>query len=193
MHIRVLGLLLAIIIAAASILYFSNAEGHLRGEPLKELLKPIVEGKDIEKSNAAKALIGNYSETREIAALWSALYWGFAWAAAALGALSGLILKLESFIEEEKIKKDVAAFFTVTAAIMITVSTGGDFQRKWQANRAAAAAIEQLGYDFLSKDGENPRQYFSKLSEVLIQRHMSILGTPDKRPTLSAEPSRQPK
>jgi hypothetical protein len=97
-----------------------------------------------------------------------------------LGALSGLVLKLESFLQDEKAKKDIAALFTVSAAIMITVSTGGDFQRKWQANRAAAAKIEHLGYEYLSRQGENPRPYVERLSDILLQRHLSILGTQDK-------------
>jgi hypothetical protein len=193
MRTRVVGLLLACVAAVVAVVYFSQTEGHLRGEPLKELLQPVAEGKDADKASVAKALLANYTETRQIAALWSGLYWGFAWTAAVLGALSGLILKLESFIREEKVKKDIAAVFAVSAAIMITVSTGGDFQRKWQANRAAAAAIEQLGYDFLSKDGESPRPYFSRLGEVLVQRHMSILGTPDKRSANPAPSASQPK
>ena len=174
-------LLGAIIAIAAAIIYFSQSEGHLRGETLKLTLQAVINGKDPEKAIVANAILGNYAETRQIAALWSGLYWGVAWTAAVLGALSGLILKLESLIPNEKIKKDIAALFTVTAAIMITVSTGGDFQRKWQANRTAAADIEHLGYEFMSKEGENPRQYLAKMSDILLRRHMSILGTAQKQ------------
>ncbi|RQP21507.1 DUF4231 domain-containing protein [Piscinibacter terrae] len=180
-------LLGAILLIGAAVFYFGENESHLRGETLLATMEPVISGKDAEKAMVAKAIIGNYTETRQIAAMWSGLYWGFAWAAAILGALSGLILKLESIIQDEKVKKDVAALFTVAAAIMITVSTGGDFQRKWQANRAAAAGIEHLGYEFLSKQGENPRQYFDKLSELLMQRHMAILGTSDKRVAPNAQ------
>ncbi len=177
----------AIVLAAVAIVYFSGTKEHLRGETLTVSLEQVIESKDPEKAMVAKAILGNYAETRQIAALWSGLYWGFAWAAAVLGALSGLVLKLESLITDEKVKKDIAALFTVAAAIMITVSTGGDFQRKWQANRAAAADIEHLGYEFLGKRGENPRQYFEKLSEILLRRHMAILGTPDKPSHLPSE------
>ena len=180
-------LLSVIVLAAVAIVYFSGTKDHLRGEMLTVSLEPVIEGKDLEKAMAAKAILGNYTETRQIAALWSGLYWGFAWAAAVLGALSGLVLKLESLIADEKIKKDIAALFTVAAAIMITVSTGGDFQRKWQANRAAAADIEHLGYEFLGKRGENPTQYYEKLSEILLRRHMSILGTSDKQSHLPSQ------
>ncbi|GAB2862052.1 hypothetical protein GCM10027277_33270 [Pseudoduganella ginsengisoli] len=147
---------------------------------MKELLLPYTKSSDTEKKMVALALIGNYNETRQIAALWSSLYWGFTWAAAVLGALSGLILKLESFLSDDKIRKDIAALFTVTAAIMITVSTGGDFQRKWRTNRAAAAQIEQLGYDFASKNGDQAGTYLTKLSSILMQRHLSIIGMPEE-------------
>lgn len=177
----------AIVLAAVAIVYFSGTKDHLRGETLTVSLEQVIEGKDPEKAMAAKAILGNYEETRQIAALWSGLYWGFAWAAAVLGALSGLVLKLESLIADEKVKKDIAALFTVTAAIMITVSTGGDFQRKWQANRAAAADIEHLGYEFLGKRGENPGQYYEKLGEILLRRHMSILGTSERQLPLPSQ------
>ena len=182
MQTRLVVLLGVVLLFAGAIIYFSQTEGHLRGETLQASLEPVVSGKDPERAMAAKAILGNYAETRRIAALWSGLYWGFAWTAAVLGALSGLILKLESLVQDEKAKKDIAAIFAVTAAIMITVSTGGDFQRKWQANRAAAAGLEHLGYEFLSKQGADPRQYFERVGEVLLQRHMAILGTTEKRP-----------
>mgnify|MGYP001806831615 CR=1 FL=1 len=174
---RVVALLLMIFVVGGSILYFSQTDGRLRGGTMKELLTPFAEGKDLDKATVARAILGNYTETRQIAALWSGLYWGFTWAAAVLGALSGLILKLESCITDEKIKKDIAAFFTVSAAIMITVSTGGEFQRKWQANRTAAATIEEIGYDFLSHKGENAYALLPRVRDALKQRHLSILGT----------------
>lgn len=176
MNARVVALLLMILVVGGSILYFSQTEGHLRGDTMKELLTPFANGKDLDKAIVAKAILGNYTETRQIAALWSGLYWGFTWAAGVLGALSGLVLKLESYISDEKIKKDIAALFTVSAAIMITVSTGGEFQRKWQANRTAAATIEEIGYDFLSHKGEDAFALLPRVRDALKQRHLSILG-----------------
>lgn len=165
---------------ALALAVFLVVDAPLRGEPLQALLNPIAAGADPEKAMVAQAIAANYAETRQIAALWSGLYWGFAWAAAALGALAGLVLKLESFVRDDKLKKDVAALFAVTAAILITVSTGGDFQRKWQANRAAAATLEHIGYAFLSTGGEQPRGYFVKIGEALMQRHVAILGAGDR-------------
>lgn len=176
--------LVSLVVAlSVAIFYFSQSEGHLRGDTMKEMLAPYTQGKDSDKATVSRLIVGNYTETRQIAALWSGLYWGFTWAAAVLGALSGLILKLESFIPDEKIKKDIAAVFTVTAAIMITVSTGGEFQRKWQANRFAAATIEQIGYDFLAVRGENAITLVPRISEALKQRHMAILGKQEPEQT----------
>ena len=36
------------------------------------------------------------------------------------------------------------------AALLITLSTTGDFQRKWQANRLAAAAMENVAYELVT-------------------------------------------
>lgn len=176
---RAIWLLLAVLAAGGAILYFSQSEGHLRGDTMKEMLEPFAKGQEPDKASVAKAILGNYTETRQIAALWSGLYWGFTWAAAVFGALSGLILKLESYIRDEKVKKDIAAVLTVSAAVMITVSTGGEFQRKWQANRLAAATIEEIGYDYLAAKGENSLTLVPRIRDALKRRHMAILGKQD--------------
>jgi hypothetical protein len=49
------------------------------------------------------------------------------------------VLKLETLLGNEALKKDCAALLSVAAALLVTLSTSGDFQRKWQANRIAAA------------------------------------------------------
>lgn len=176
---RAIWLLLAVLAAGGAIVYFSQNEGHLRGDTMKEMLEPFAKGQEPDKASVAKAILGNYTETRQIAALWSGLYWGFTWAAAVFGALSGLILKLESYIRDEKVKKDIAAVLTVSAAVMITVSTGGEFQRKWQANRLAAATIEEIGYDYLAAKGENSLTLVPRIRDALKRRHMAILGKQD--------------
>jgi hypothetical protein len=156
-----------------------------RGEALAEALQAVIEKKDTDESLVASAILTNYQEIRSNAARWSGVYWGSTFIAAALSALAGLILKLESILRNEAIKKDVAAAFALAAAILITISTSGDFQRKWQSNRTAAAELERLGYDFLEKSGENPRTYFSSVGNILKTRHLSILGTINQAQTSS--------
>lgn len=170
----VIGVLAAITIGV--IAYVWSSDTHLRGEALEVALQPIAAAKGTDASVVAAAIVGNYRETRQIASLWSFLYWGFAWGAAVLSALAGLILKLESLGQDEKRKKDIAALLTTTAALLVTISTGGDFQRKWQANRTAAAEIERTGYEFLEHQGGDGRGYLSQVRDALYQRHMAILG-----------------
>ena len=80
-------------------------------------------------------------------------------AAAVLSALAALVLKLETLVKSDGAKKDLAALLSVAAALSITISTSGDFQRKWQANRIAAAELEHTGYEFLEKEGADARSY----------------------------------
>ena len=103
-------------------------------------------------------------------------------------ALAGLILKLET-ITNERMKKDVAAVLAVSAALLITISTGGDFQRKWQANRIAAAELERTGYEFLEKDEAASRSYLAPVGQILHRRHMAIVGgtEQEKSPTDAAK------
>lgn len=165
----------AVVLALLALVPFAQ---QLDAEPLVAALQPMIERKDSDQSQVAQSLLASYLQTRRIASMWSGLYWGFAWASAILGALGGLILKIESpLITDDKIKKDTAAFLAMTAALLVTISTSGDFQRKWQANRTAAAEIERAAYDFLKNNGENPRGYFGTVGQALHKRHHAILGT----------------
>jgi hypothetical protein len=177
----VFGVLLIFTIIVAVWWFFDDRESWPRGEALASALQPIVDKKSTDQALVARAILENYQETRRNASRWSGLYWGFSWAAAVLSALAGLVLKLESFLKNEGIKKDLAALLSVTAAILVTISTGGDFQRKWQANRIAAAEIERTGYEFLENDGANPRSYLASIGPILLRRHMAIVGGNEQR------------
>lgn len=152
-----------------------------RGDALGAALHPIVKGKNSEQALVARAIWENYLETRANASLWSGVYWGFTFAAAALSALAALILKVETIMKNEGAKKDLAALLSVVAALLITISTSGDFQRKWQANRIAAAELERTGYEFLEKDGVDARSYLAAVGQSLLRRQMAIVGSPEQR------------
>jgi len=160
-----------------------------RGEALTEALKPLIDQSNTEPSRVATAILSNYHETRTNASAWSGLYWGFTFLAAALGALAGLILKFEFILKNEAVKKDVAAIFSVTAALLIVISTSGDFQRKWQANRIAAAELERTGYELLEKNGADARSYFAVIARILHNRHVTVLGSTEQKP-VAAEPDK---
>ena len=158
--------------------WYLNAKGTWqRGEALAIALQPTIDGKNEEKALVARVILNNYRETRGNAVRWSGVYWGFTFTAAIFSALATLILKLESFIRNDSTKKDLAAALSVTAALLITISTGGDFQRKWQANRVAAAEIESTGYKFLEKNGENARSYLDAIGRSMLKRQLSIVGS----------------
>ncbi|MDX1998244.1 MAG: hypothetical protein SF066_11040 [Thermoanaerobaculia bacterium] len=168
-------LLLAVVIVVGSYFLLEWRQGHWENEALAKALTPVIEKKDGEASMVAAAILGNYFETRANAATWSGVYWSFTFLAAILGALAGLILKLESF-EQEKRRRDVAAFFSVTAALLITISTSGDFQRKWQSNRLAAAELEGAGYQLIEHRGEDARAYLEKVRRILLRRQLAVVG-----------------
>ena len=160
-----------------------------RGAALATALQPVVDGKNTEQALVAKAILDNYHETRQNASSWSGVYWGFTFTAAILSALAALVLKLETpFFKTEAAKKDFAATASVAAALLIPLSTSGDFQRKWQANRIAAAELERAGYEFLEKDGANARSYLAQIGQILERRHLSIVGASGK-PQAEGKPS----
>jgi hypothetical protein len=173
-------LILGVLIAAAW-WFLQDRDAWPRGEALGEALRPIVEGKNPDQALVARVIWDNYLETRANAARWSGVYWGLTFAAAVLSALAALVLKLETFVKNEGAKKDLAALLSVAAALMITISTSGDFQRKWQANRIAAAELERTGYEFLEKDGADARSYLAAVGPILLRRHLAIVGGSEQR------------
>ena len=152
-----------------------------RGEALDEALGAVIEKKDAEQSLVARVILENYLECRGNAARWSGVYWGFTFVAAMLSALAALILKLETLIRNEGAKKDLAAVCSVAAELLITISTSGDFQRKWQANRVAAAELELTGYEFLQHGGTDARSYLAPVSQILLRRNTAIVGGIEQR------------
>jgi hypothetical protein len=147
-----------------------------RGQALKDALSPIISHENTNQSIVAKAILTNYLEIRGNASRWSGIYWGCTFVAALFSALAGLILKLESIPIADKPRKDISATLAVTAAIVVTISTSGDFQRKWQANRIAAAELERVGYAFLESGGAEPLYFYSVIGKTLHRRHMAIVG-----------------
>jgi hypothetical protein len=114
-----------------------------------------------------------------------------------IGRVGSVRLKVESiFKNSEQMKKDVAALLAVCAALLITISTSGDFQRKWQANRVAASELERTAYDFLENNKINePRKYFSDVGNILHNRNLSIVGNVDRKkpePAKKPEPEKSP-
>jgi hypothetical protein len=175
------GVLLLAAALAAAWWVLEDRDTWPRGEALGAAPRPLAEGQNPEQALVARAIWDNYLETRTNASRWSGIYWGFTFTAAALSALAALVLKLETIVKSESAKKDLAALFSIIAALLITVSTSGDFQRKWQANRIAAAELERTGYEFLEKDGAEARSYLAAVGQSLLKRHMAIVGSSEPR------------
>lgn len=134
--------LLAIVGTAAYQISQSIGEEH-RGLAVREIAKLPV-GEKI----PGRLVVVNYKEYRGNATLWSVAYFGCLFGSAFASALAGVVLKLD-VLKDSARKNDAAAALAAIAALLVTLSTSGDFQRKWQANRVAADAMENLSYDLL--------------------------------------------
>ena len=103
-----------------------------------------------ESQALGQVVIKTYREYRADAARWSGVYFTCIFGSAFLSALAGLVLKLELLQAWPRFRNDLAATAAMLAALLITLSTTGDFQRKWQANRLAAAAMENVAYELVT-------------------------------------------
>jgi len=162
-----------------------------RGSAFAAAMQPLLEQQNLDQSLVARAILDNYNETRSNAAKWSGVYWGFTFLAAIFSALAGVILKFESVLKNAEAKKDVAALLSVSAALLITISTSGDFQRKWQANRVAASELERTGYHLLENKTAEPRKYFAAIGNILHKRNLAVAGNVEQQESLT-EPTKNP-
>lgn len=181
----ILAVLLIVALVWVVVYAIEHHEEGIKDDVLGVALDAKFLGGDAAQKRVADAIVMNYQSTRKIAKTWSGVHWAFMFIAAALSGLSALVLKLESFLKSEARKKDLAAFLSVVAALLITISTSGDFQRKWQANRIAAAELERMGYQFLKSDGADADSYYSTIGQVLLRRHMAIIGSSDQTTSVS--------
>ena len=85
---------------------------------------------------------------------------------AVLSAAAGLILKVESIITDDKVERHRNPLFRWCRAIDYAL--------------IAEADLERVGYVFLEKRTvAAPRTYFAEISDILLMRHVSIVGGKD--------------
>jgi hypothetical protein len=132
---------------------------------------------DASQKDLANLIGTNFHEYRNNSSRWSFVYFSCIFLAAILSALAGAIIKMD-FLKDKFWKNDVAAIFAVTAAILGVISTTGDFQRKWQANRLAASGMENLAYDLLKKPftDDDRTKVISEIEEINLKRNQEIVG-----------------
>ena len=154
-----------------------------RGSGLLETMPALLQelpGKD--EQRIGQIILDNYREYRSNTRNWSAVYFGCLFFSAACAALAGLVIKLEFFVKNDALKKDLGAGLAMISALLITLSTVGDFHQRWWANRLAAAKMERLAYAFVTAGGKVDRDTFSaQLQAISYERNEEIVSAPSDR------------
>lgn len=143
-----------------------------RGEALKLVPKALPESlKEI-----GDLVLINYREYRLNAKHWSLTYFTCVFGSAVFSAMAGVVLKLTSFTCTD-VKNDLAATLAAIGALLVTLSTAGDFQRKWRSNRIAANALENLAYELLKTGTTLDRDaVLSRIQDINERRTEGIVG-----------------
>jgi type VI protein secretion system component VasK len=138
-------------------------------------------------------VVANYREYRANSVRWSAAYFGCIFGSALLSALAGVLLKWEGLARRPALKNDLAASFAAIAALLITLSTLGDFQRKWEANRVAASAMENLAYDLVKpRTAVDRNAVLERIQEINEARTVGVVGEPRRSPGTAKRPKEEP-
>ena len=170
-----------VIVAVVFVAVWEGAQHWPRSDALLAALQGLIDQKNTDQARVAKAILDNYREIRSDTTRWSGVYWSLTFGSAILSALAGFLLKVESVFKNAEWKKDVAAALSLVAALLITISTSGSFERKWQANRIAAAQLERTGYQLLQDKTGDPRRYFATIGDILYKRNLAIVGTTEDK------------
>jgi hypothetical protein len=155
-----------------------------RGAALQKLLNMVPDG----LHDLGNLVVANYREYRANSVRWSAAYFGCIFGSAFLSALAGVILKIESLAARPALRNDLAASFAATAALLITLATVGEFQRKWEANRIAASAMENLAYELLKSGKAVDRDtVLGKIQDINESRNAGVVGEAKRVSGVAAE------
>ncbi len=161
------------IVVALVVNYPAEKQPH-RGMAMEDLKKLF---KKVETKDLGEVIIKSYREYRGNTVLWSLAYYGCLFGSAFFSASAALLLKLEILRSRPKCRNDFAAVFATLAALLITLSTTGDFQQKWQANRVAAMEMENLAYDLARESAEkNLEPILTRIQEINFKRNGGIVG-----------------
>jgi hypothetical protein len=169
--------LFALVAIAAAFVIGWQALSTPRGSGLLHTLPPLLPELPKAEQRLGQIILDNYTEYRANARNWSAAYFGCLFFSAACAALAGLVIKLEFFLKNDALKKDLAAVLAMLAALLITLSTVGGFHQRWWANRLAAAKIERLAYAFMAADGKGNLEAFSlQVQAISYERNEEIVS-----------------
>lgn len=151
-------------VVAATLGIFAASPCRLRGAALCELPSMYAP----ERKSLGHVVLESYAEYRGNALRWSGVYFTCVFGSAFLSAFAGLVLKLDSLSAHPNVRNDLAAGSAMIAALLITLSTVGEFQRKWQSNRLAASAMENLAFELAKKpSGTNGSEGVLPLNAVI--------------------------
>ncbi|MDN3546687.1 hypothetical protein QWZ02_19735 [Kinneretia asaccharophila] len=85
---------------------------------------------------------------------WNFWYYGSMYGAVLFSATSALVLKLEMERLKGDWQTDAAALLATLAAILGTVSSTGNFERRWRTSRQAQATMQKLQVDLQSPNAD---------------------------------------
>jgi hypothetical protein len=175
-RLRVVSVTLAVVLLASAVILTGV---YARSVPRGVDVDLIATSKQLTPAQAEleTVLAASYHEYRNNASWWSFAYYGCLFGSAFLSAMAALILKWGGSPDRTEMKKDVAALCATTAALLITVSTVGNFQQKWQANRLAATAVQNLVYEVWKTDAaDNKANVSSRMEQINLLRNQEIVG-----------------
>jgi hypothetical protein len=134
------------------------------------------------KEEKKKGVMNYFEEYKSYTWRWSFAYWGSVFGAAILSALAGILLKLDALKDKKVLslsQTDISALLAGFAALLITISSAGDFSGKWKANRTAKFRTEQLKNELDSPKLTN-EDVTVRLNKIIEDQNNGVINTKDE-------------
>jgi len=129
-----------------------------------------------QRQTVVEKIEADHKEFRGAARMWSGVYHTFQFGAAILSAVAALVLKLDG-VGSLQARSTWGAALAAAVAIFIALLITGRFNGKWEANRVAAFAVRDLGYEIETTEA-NPDKILTELRQIGLTRNNAIVGLP---------------
>lgn len=135
-------------------------------------------------SPQAQMVREKFDQYSTYASRWSGVYWGSVFGAAILSALAGLTVKLDALKDKKLLtlsQTDLAALLAGSAALLITISSAGDFAGKWRTNRTAKNRSEQLRNEVFYNPKLTSQEVGIKLNKIIDDQNNGVINAKDEK------------
>ncbi len=173
--------ILAIVATLITLIAVAVFWGCNRTPRVVKVIQPMLQNSSLSASNLVTILGQNLKEYQCNGAWLSWCHFGSLFGSAVCSAAAALLLK-QHWIKNADVREDRAALAATIGALLVTLSTTGNFGRRWEGCRAAEFDVQNLVYQVLSQGSDvDAKGVLNQLQAINIAYNRTVMG-PEPNP-----------